>query len=355
MDNMRRPSGAGRHNKRAPFSPRRALLTVLCSAAAGCGSSDGEPPWVCDTKAECADPPAETASHARLDQEDVLVTFDVKTQAYRKTCLDAVVLEQRSGDDWRRPVDDRPPTGPYYVDLAYQTASASDDGCDSVSCVPLQQERLSRVQYVQVGTIAQPAGSDEDELPSLTARLVSEPLRVTATYFDDENCRGPEHTLTIPVDPHVLPRPRPTLIRVVNESGEVRSRFEPCAGSYQIGVVFPGGRVAASSPHCEPNLCEADGPVPPPDALSGCPVPTCLDGRLDLLDGEEDVAFEWNGIVRGATDAQCMESLTVTYGAPMVALVCFGKPGTDSLQIEDYQCDQVQFAYGEPEVIVTLK
>jgi hypothetical protein len=179
-----------------------------------------------------------------------------------------------------------------------------------------------------------PEGSEEDEL-----------LREQDTERSDAND---------PIVPTSFER-RATAIRVVNASAEVRSRYTSCSGAYALGI----RPAAVDAPSRQPTCSKIDCTTLDPDEIltpmTECSAPACADGRLDLAPGEADAEYDWDGVFLTLTERNCYDSTTFEAGTPMLARVCFGKPGASDYDMQDYTCTEYPFAYGAPVLEVELQ
>ncbi len=274
--------------------------------------------------------------------DELTVDFEAPQGIYVQTCSDELRVRKYRDGQWIKLSDERPwaTNGAYTLDGTPHTYVFPGEGCDVIDCVPWTARTVSRTEFVR-----SPEVSVSADPPVLSTRLAALPLRVELDYFTNDACSGTPETVWQDIhETSALVEPHPLTIQVVNTTAEVRSRFQPCTGDYQIGI-----KRAHRDPSLYRGRCDAPTCANPPVALpveTSCFAPDCLGTRVDLAPSASDVAYTWDGFYREPTDLNCWEAIDLPLGTALEAIVCFGKASGD-WDIEDFKCTSHPFSYGQ--------
>jgi hypothetical protein len=137
----------------------------------------------------------------RSEPEVAKISFAHTEGFFAMTCSGAVTALRRQDGELLPLRDERPRStnGPHYLDGEFHLEVFENEGCDVVSCEPLQEQSISLVEFREVGTRAAPEGVFETErlVPDIESAPAVDSLHVRVRYYTDEDCAGEAQEVSV--------------------------------------------------------------------------------------------------------------------------------------------------------------
>jgi hypothetical protein len=156
---------------------------------------------VCCSTTWCAPDASALETGLTFSNGAAQLAFSHGTGLHYITCSDAFAVRKplADGTSYEALTDQRPwsTNGQHYLDGSFEDYVFAGEGCDVLSCVPLEMwtpVTLSLAEYVSVGTREAPQGvvvrGGGTTVPELERRDYRGPIQIGLTLYADDECKG---------------------------------------------------------------------------------------------------------------------------------------------------------------------